>query len=125
MFEVKVNYHKNRLYIKLAKMENGEAEKAANEVINSVVRLRKGFTVINDISDFIPVDESDQEYITKAQKHVLQAGVSRVVRVVGDTIFGQMQMNRKSREVGYTADTFPSLREAEKVLDLSKEVALA
>ena len=117
MHSVRINKLKNRMYIKVANLETGEATKATDAIISEAKKLRKGFTVINDVSEFVPLNDVDQKEITRAQKFLLDSGMSRLVRIVGDTAIGQMQMNRKARELGFSADRFNTLAEAEKALD--------
>ena len=117
MFDTKIDVKKNRLYITLGVMEPGEPQQAADAIISDIDKMRKGFTIINDISQLKIVDEADQAHILRAQEHALKAGVSRVVRVVGASMLAQLQMDRKSKEAGYKADFFKSIEDAEKALD--------
>jgi len=117
MHKVKADFSKNRLYITLGRLETGEAAVAAEAVIKECGRLKKGFTVVTDVSNFVPIDIYEQKQITKAQEHLVKSGMSKSVRVIGTSPIGQLQMNRLSRKVGYSSDRFETIKEAEASLD--------
>ncbi len=119
MFEVKTDRSKHRLYVTLdGYMDEAEVKKMTEQVEQAVQQLQAEFTVITDLSDFLPTSTEASEYIKHTQKVIAQHGVKKVVRVVSN-IVGAMQFKRTQREAGATYDVVQatSLREAEAILD--------
>jgi multidrug efflux pump subunit AcrB len=115
MYLANADSNKNRLYIKLSgNMNQDEVKKAADSVIAEAKKLKKGFSVINDISEFKPTSQDATTELQRAQEYLKMAGVTKIIRVVNDAKIANMQLNRTG---GYKADTVCSLEEAEKLLD--------
>jgi hypothetical protein len=116
-YHIKGDLNKNRLNISLEGfMTDQEVKAAADLVIAEAKKLKPGFSVVNDVSTFSPATPQGTEEIKRAQLFLAANGVGRVVRVVGEASISAMQMQRKSREAGYGADTVASRAEAEKAL---------
>jgi anti-anti-sigma regulatory factor len=121
MFQVQADTVKNRLYIVLTGVPTaGEAKQAADAVAETVKKLKPGFSVINDASNLKPVDPAGAKEIIRAQHAIKEAGVGRVIRVVGDAALVKMQFRRTGMEAGYdqgAEEIAASVQEAEQLLD--------
>jgi len=120
MFEVEADVRNNRLYLTLTgRMEREKLETAADEAVDAADRLRGGFDIINDLSGFTPPSPEAAKPIKRAQGELVELGVDRVVRVV-DEETSQVVVHafeRRSKDVGYSGETAPSVAEAERVLE--------
>jgi hypothetical protein len=84
-YDVEADRATNTLYIELAgRMEPEEIEAAADEVLAAAEGLSEGFSVINDISEFMPPSPEAAKPIKRAQTELRELGVGDVVRVVAD-----------------------------------------
>ena len=121
MYTIKSDLAKNRLYISLVgffKLE--EMQKCTDEVINESKKLRRGYDVITDISQFKPAGPETVKEIERGQEHFKASGVGRGIRVVGESVLSGMQFNRTGKTIGYTPDTVATIADAEKLLDSQK-----
>jgi len=120
MYEIEADVRDNRLYLDLSgRMERDDLEEAADEAVAAADRLRDGFDIINDLSGFTPPSPEAAKPIKRAQAQLKELGVDRVVRVV-DEETSQVVLNafeRRSRDVGYSGETAPTVAEAERKLD--------
>jgi len=120
MFEVEADVRNNRLYLTLTgRMEREGLETAAHEAVDAADRLREGFDIINDLSGFTPPSPEAAKPIKRAQGELVELGVDRVVRVV-DEETSQVVVHafeRRSKDVGYSGETAPSVAEAERTLE--------
>jgi hypothetical protein len=114
---IKADLWKNRLYLVLQGFfSDEEAKEVADKTIQEIRKLKPGFDIINDISNYKPMSQRGADEIKRAQIVAFQCGVGRVIRVVPTTTIGAMQFARKSKEVGYDAELAPSIEEAENML---------
>ncbi len=119
--EVRADIAKNRLYMIVGGFfTDEEMVKAVDQVIEGIKKLKPGFDIINDISEFRPATPQGAEEMKRAQLFAKSAGVGRVIRIVKSAVLGQMQFTRKSKEAGYAGETAASIREAEEMLDRGK-----
>ena len=108
---------KNRLYVVLdGYFSDEKVKEACSKVLREVRKLKPGFTAINDISGFRPASPQGAAEMQRAQGVIMEAGLTRVVRIVGSAL-GEMQFRRTSRNAGYGASTAASIQEAERMLD--------
>jgi len=115
--EIRADRAKNRLYIAMRDfITTAEAKAAADLTINEAKSLKAGFSVINDISTFKPTTSEGLEEVKRAQAFLKQHGVGRVIRILDAPSLSASQMQRKSAEVGYKADTAGTIEEAERLL---------
>ena len=120
MFEVKVDSEKKRIYIVLSGfMQDFEVEEAMKEVKNAVNLLKPGFDIINDITDFKPVTAKGRELIKNTQAYIYESKVKNVMRIEG-SVLSKIQLERSSKEVGYSGITVKSIEEAEQYLEDNK-----
>ncbi|HSM50344.1 MAG TPA: hypothetical protein VLA75_02980 [Thermoanaerobaculia bacterium] len=119
-YECRVDAAKNRLYIRLRgffrENEVGPLEGTLREALD---RLRPGFDVITDVSEFKPANPAAAEAIRRGGEMVKARGRRHAVRVVGGFVAGLLQFKRllggvfSEKSVRY-ARTIP---EAEQILD--------
>lgn len=116
--DIRADIVKNRLYLVLIGFfQDDEVKAASDKCIAEASKLKPGFDVINDISQFKPATPKGADEIKRTQLFVKQHGVKRVIRIVGDAVITQAQFSRQEKEAGYNADTAATLTEAEKILD--------
>lgn len=116
--DIRADVAKNRLYLVLIGFfQDDEVQVASDKCIAEATKLKAGFDVINDISQFKPASPKGADEIKRAQLFVKQHGVKRVIRIVGDAVITQAQFSRQEKEAGYNADTAATLADAEKILD--------
>jgi hypothetical protein len=120
MFEAEVDVRNNRLYLTLnGRIEREDLETAADKAVDAADRLREGFDIINDLSGFAPPSPEAAKPIKRAQGELVERGVDRVVRVVDEETSQVVvrAFDRRSRDVGYSGETAPSVAEAERLLE--------
>lgn len=120
MFEIKADKEKNRLHIKLGVRDPGDENRALEILYREMGRLRKGFTVLADLSEFQPVRQEEAEIIAQVQKAMVEGGVAYGVRVVASRVV-QMQVERRARAAGFPSRTVFTMEEAEFWLNAHEE----
>lgn len=123
MHEVEADLDKNRIYITIGRVENEEEMRTIVEKVKSECsKLKKHFTCLTDLRNYVYQDEIFEKYIKEAQEALLEAGMSKVVRVhrqVG--VLGHLQFETVSLDLGYRAQNVTCIEDAEKILDREKE----
>lgn len=118
MYSVRADQAKNRLYIVLDGFISAEeAQEAAAAIKAGADQLQQGFDIINDIRTFKPGSPRVAAIISETQAYVIQQGVKRTVRIVGDDVITAMQWHRVSKESGAVFIEATSLEKAEALLD--------
>ncbi len=119
MYDIKTDTEKNRITITIGKVESeSEIQEIARSVQSACRRLKKGFTCITDLRRYELQDDQFEIYVKETQAVMVQAGLSRVVRVRRETgLLGHFQFDNASSEVGYHAQNVTTLEEAERILD--------
>jgi len=117
MYTIKTDLAKNRLYVTL----NGfftidEMKKCVDETITATNKLKHGYDVITDISQFKPGTPEVTKEIQRAQAHFASSGARRGVRIVGENALSGMQFKRTGTQAGYSSTNVASLEAAEQVL---------
>ncbi len=120
-YRINANVKKNRLYLILKGFfTDEEVHKAAELTISEIDKLKPGFSIINDISNFKPASPAGAEEIKRCQIYASEHGVKRIVRVVGKDAVASaitaMQFSRTQQQAGYTADIAATVEDAEKLL---------
>jgi hypothetical protein len=119
---LKVDEERNRLYLTLTGlMTDDETRIAADACIEAVKKLRPGFHIINDISQFRPLTKEGVTHVKRAGEFCAKSGMKATVRVVGISPTVHQQFQRAARESGYTAYTAQSVEEAEAMLDAHQD----
>ena len=119
MYQVKAITDKNYISIVLKGiMEADEAKNAAEEVENALTKVKDGFDIINDISEFKPVTEDAMKYIQQAQKAAEKKGAKRIIRIVGSVV-GNLQFKRLQKEsnIGYDIIEVRNMDDALKYIE--------
>ena len=118
MFIVRADLEKNRLYVKLVGFFDYDEMKASTDKsIEEARKLKPGFDVINDISEFKPASQNILHEIERAQAYLKKAGIRRGIRVQGKAKLTNIQFSRIGKAVDYIAEAVETLEEAEKLLD--------
>lgn len=119
MYTVKADIKKNRLYVKLEGFfEHKEMKAATDKTILECKKLKPGFDVINDISDFKAVGQDTLDEVKRGQAFFKKAGIRHGLRVAGKAAaLTASQFNRIGKTVDYVTDTVETMAEAEKILN--------
>lgn len=117
---VRADLDRNCLYITLEGFFDLESAKGvADAVSKELGGLRRGFTVINDISRIKAASEEVIGQIEELIQLIERAGVSKVFRVVSqESTIAKIQHARLQREVGvdYEVIEVSSIEEANRLL---------
>ena len=118
---IQISVPKNRIYLGLEGYFDDEAARAAaDQTIAGLRKLKPGFDMVSDITQFKPATQQAAEHIVRAQKALKEMGVHRLVRVVGGNALAKMQMQRTATQVGLDAEYAATREEAERMLDLPR-----
>jgi hypothetical protein len=116
--DMRADIGKNRLYIVLGGFfQDDEVKQAADKCIAEATKLKAGFGVVNDISEFKPASPKGADEIKRAQLFVKQHGVGRVIRVVGQASLTQSQFDRQGKDAGLQAEVAATVADADRMLD--------
>jgi hypothetical protein len=118
MVEVRINKTTNILYVTFEGYCTVEDMQQGMVVARQEIpKLKKGFSVISDVSEFKPASPDAAEVIKEAILLAKSHGLERFVRVVGKSVVTQMQMKRLQSATGaYEAEIAGSVAEAEAML---------
>ncbi len=127
MHEIRAEQDTNRLYIKLAgRISRQEAEQVLDRMVFEIGRLKEGFAVINDISEFRLGDLGAVGVLRDTVNYLSGHGVGRVIRVVGGSRIGLVQFARATPILSkYKVTTVPTIRDAEALVGQEKEPPVA
>jgi hypothetical protein len=118
MFTVEADIQKNRLYCKMVGyFEYKEMKDCTDKTITEVNKLKPGFDVITDLSEFKPVGQDTLDEIARGQAYFKKAGVRHAIRVEGKSRITGMQFSRMGKSTDYMPDIVATREEAEKLLD--------
>lgn len=119
MHEVRIDKEKNRLYLVLERLDSAaEIAEVGDKIRVACESLQQGFTCLTDMRNYELLDKDLEVYIQGVQKFLVQAGMSRVVRVVRRfDRWGHLQFDRSSMGIGYHAQNVNSIEEALAILD--------
>ena len=118
MFTVKADIKKNRLYTTLSGFfGNIEMKAATDKTIEECKKLKPGFDVITDISEFKAVGQDTLGEVQRAQAFFREHGVRHAMRVEGKSKLTSIQFSRVGKSVDYVPQVVETLAEAEKILD--------
>lgn len=112
--------NKNRLTVILkGNFNKSEGEKCVNEIVSAVNRLRRGFDVITDISEFMGADKKCEEFFLAMCKLMKIRGANHIIRVVGASKQALVTFATETLLVdNYTVKYVPTMKEAEELLKL-------
>lgn len=118
MYTVKANVAKNRLYVSMIGFFQADEMKACtDQVILETKKLKPGYDVITDVSQFKPAGPDAIKEIERGQAHFKATKIGHGIRVVGGSATTSLQFARTGKSVGYVPDTVSTVVEAEKILD--------
>ncbi len=122
MHDIRADLDKNRIYITIGKLEDEtEMKQIVAEVKSECRKLKRGFTCLTDLRNYEFQDERFEDYVRKAQKTLLDTGMSGVVRVRRKTgAIAHIQFDNVSSDLGYHAENVTSIEDGEKFLDQLK-----
>lgn len=116
-FETRIDVSKNRMILKMdGFFSDEELKKCVDEIFGEIEKLRPGFDIINDITGFKPASPKGAKEMLRAQSVIKEKGMGKIIRVVGSSVLGKKQFDRNAKQVGYSAETAPSIEAAEKML---------
>ncbi|MHB8104110.1 MAG: hypothetical protein ACYDG5_01030 [Dehalococcoidales bacterium] len=118
MYTIKADVKKNRLYVTLVGFFQHELMKeCTDKTIEEVKKLKPGFDVITDLSQFKPVGQDTLDEVARGQAFFKKSGIRHGIRVEGQSKLTSGQFNRAGKTVDYNPDIVASVEEAEKLLD--------
>jgi hypothetical protein len=121
MYKLRIDASKNRLYVTMVGFFSvEEMKKWSNETIATAMKMKRGYDVITDISQFKPTTPEGTKEIERVQVHFKTSGVRLGVQVVGESVLSGLQFKRMSVISGYDPTNVETLAEAEKLLDSQK-----
>ena len=118
MFTVTADVAKNRLYVTLVGFfDYKQMKECTNLTIVELGKLKPGFDVITDISQFKPLGQDTLVEVERAQAQFKKSGIRYGLRVEGRAKLTSAQFSRIGKNVDYIPDTVETIEEAEKLLD--------
>jgi hypothetical protein len=116
---VEFDIAKNRIYLVMEGSHDVEEARRLKEAYReATLVLKPGFTVLSDVSRYIPGSEEVQKVHAEVARIAKQAGVGKVARVIGEKPLGGMQIKRITKHSGgYESKNFVTREEAEDYLD--------
>lgn len=116
MYFIEADENKNRLYLRLGTKSEGDVETFIRVLKDEISKLTPGFTVLTDLSDYMPLRQVDAQFIITAQEIMIKKGMGMSARVANSAVV-KMQMERRAKETEYPARTVSTIVEAEAFLD--------
>ena len=126
MYTVKANIPKNRLYVTMnGFFQYKEMKECTDKTIEESRKLKPGYDVITDISNFKAVGPEALAEVKRGQAYFRQSGIRHGIRVVGNANLAGGQFDRVGKTVAYLPETVKTVAEAEKILDSLPAAAVA
>lgn len=113
---IRADIKKNRLYIKLESINEGNAIDLSAQIRQKALKLKSGFTVLTDLSDYHAASQRFTPIISLVQEFLLAWGAGKIVRVTSSIVV-TMQFERLGKESGIDAQAVATVEEAERILD--------
>lgn len=118
MYTIRADAQKNRLYVTLVGFFNHDLMKeCTDKTIEEVKKLKPGFDVITDISQFKPVGQDAVDEVARGQAFFKQAGIRHGIRIEGQATLTSGQFGRAAKTVDYNPNVVPDIAAAEKLLE--------
>lgn len=118
MFTVKSDVEKNRLYITLVGFFHQDEMKACTDTtIAEIKKLKPGFDVVTDVSQFKPVGQEALDEVARGQAFFKSAGIRHGIRIEGDAVLSSNQFSRVGKAVDYNPNIVKTVADADKLLD--------
>jgi hypothetical protein len=116
LYEISVNAEKNRIYQKVKGFWKS-AENYLEDLTKSTHRVRRGFTVITDITEAKTPSPEVVEVFKKAGGMLVSKGMYKLAEIIPKSATTQMAVKRASESSKVNKMAFTDLFEAEKWLD--------
>ena len=108
---------RNRLYITIkGYAADDEIREHAALVVAAVAKMKPGFAIISDISEFKATTPEGAQIIADCVEDYKRHGIARLIRIVGKNTITRMQFTRVSRERGVEVENVATRAEAEHLL---------
>jgi hypothetical protein len=118
MYTIRANPRKNRLYVTLSGFFHyQEMKECTDKTIEESKKLKSGYDVITDISQFKPVGQKTLEEVKRGQEYFTKSGVRYAMRVRGAAILAATQFARTGKTMNYLPATVATIADAEMYLD--------
>ena len=118
MYSIRLDIDRNRLYVTLVGFFSlVEIKKCGDETIEATKRLRRGYDIVTDITQFKAGPADVAADIERVQAHFRKSGARQGVRIVGGNVLSGMQFRRTGTSAEYNSVNVASLEEAEKLLN--------
>jgi hypothetical protein len=118
MYSIRADVLKNRLYVKFnGFFEFKEMKECTDKTIIESKKLKPGFDVITDISQFKAVGQETLAEVKRAQAYLKQSGVRHAIRIAGNSAVANSQFSRVGKTTAYAPETVATLADAEKYLN--------
>jgi hypothetical protein len=117
--EIKIDIAKNRCIMSPSgSLPDDQVKQVIDRVIAELSKLKPGFDMVVDIRHAKVATPKVSEEMKRITVFCLENKCRRVIRVVGDSVITQMQLDRHGKEIGLgSGGTAASLEEAERILD--------
>ena len=128
MYGIRYDERKNRLYVELKGTISEDEALALLRKTQDVLEhhLRPGLSVINDLSDALPLPANVAAYISQGQAAIDAKHPSKVIRVVKNIVSAvQFKRTHQEAHIGYTVTQVTSLEEAERLLAEEEESCMS
>lgn len=117
-YTIRVDPVRNRLYVTLEGFFTlDEIKQCGNETIEATKKLRRGYCVVTDITQYKAGPPEVAQDVERVQAHFRRSGARQGVRIVGESFLSGMQFRRTGGNAEYDSVNVPSLEAAEKFLD--------
>jgi len=113
---IRADFTKNRLYIKFGDINEDNAHAISSEIRKKALKLKNGFGVLTDLSDFNVASQRFTPIIRLTQEFLMAWGAGKIVRVAS-SIISMMQFDRLDKESGIDAQVVATVEEGERALD--------
>jgi hypothetical protein len=117
MYSIRVDLDRNRLYVTLVGFFSlDEIKRCGDETIEATKRLRRGYDVVTDITQFKAGTAEVAADVARVQAHFRRSGARQGIRIVGSNVLSGMQFRRTGTSAEYNSVNVTSIEEAEKLL---------
>ncbi len=116
---IRIDESKNRFYLTLSGLfSDAEVHEVVEHVIAELKKMKPGFTILTDISQFRPLTQQGVHEAQRVGDVVRQVGGKASARVVAASAsVAAIQLGRVNEAGGYRAFTCRTVEEAERLLD--------
>jgi hypothetical protein len=118
MYTIRADVQKNRLYVTMVGFFQRDLMKeCTDKTIEEVKKLKPGFDVITDITQFKPVGQDAIDEVARGQAFFKKAGIRHGIRIEGKSKLTSGQFGRAAKTVDYNPNVVEDLAAAEKLLE--------